>query len=404
MEKPDNLIFTPGAGISPPVLAGRDKEKATITTVLDGLATGLCPAENIALIGPRGNGKTALMKWVKAQVGSYNGKVDCVELNAKYFESNRDLVAALSDRGVLSSLADQGVSAKIKFPGSEIDFSPQEAAGRLLRSVLEKRCSKNGLAILIDEAHTLSDYKHSARGFFNDVQSIAGDGRPLLLILAGTPNISTRLATIEATFWNRLKKIGVGLLDDAAAHEALRVPLKWMGYTIEADALDRAANEAQCYPYFLQLVGAALHRVAREEPDKLGSGNGIGGAILAQALKEFEIATNSYYDERYRELQWAGVLPAAEAVARRFVSQEAKSISAAAFEVSVSRSIDSELKSLAKERGGINPAAWVQAELRDFGLVWSPIGHEASCEAGIPSLMNYILERADDLERELSQI
>lgn len=404
MNTPYNLMFTPGAGTSPPVLAGRDTEKDTITMALDGLAAGVRPAENIALIGPRGNGKTALMKWAKAHIGSYSGKVDCVELNAKYFESHRDLVAALSDRGILSSITDQGISAKIKFPGSEIDLSPQEAAGRLLRPILEKRCSKNGLAILIDEAHTLNDYKHSVRGFFNDVQSITGDGLPLLLILAGTPNISTRLATIEATFWNRLKKIGIGLLDQAAANEALRVPLEWMGYTIEADTLDEAANEAQCYPYFLQVVGAELHKAARDEPDKLRSGNGIGDTVLRQALKEFKVVKNIYYGERYQELQVAGVLPSAEAVARYFVSQETKSISLAAFEVSVSRSIGPQLKLLAKERGGIDPAEWVQAELRDFGLVWSPISDEVSCEAGIPSLMNYIAERADERESLLRQI
>ena len=59
---------------------------------------------------------------------------------------------------------------------------------------------------------------------------------------------------------------------------------------------------------------------------------------------------------------------------------------------------------LAKERGGIDPAAWFEDELRDFGLVWSSIGHEVSCEAGIPSLMNYIVERAEEREGALRQI
>ena len=266
------------------------------------------------------------------------------------------------------------------------------------------RCSENGLAILIDEAHTLDHYADSARAFLNDVQALAGDGWPLLLILAGTPNISARLNRIEATFWGRSRRIGIGPLDDAAAREALRIPLERMGYGIEADTLDKAVNEAQCYPYFLQVVGDALHGAAVEEPDKLGSGNEIGDSILKQALKEFKVATNNYYDRRYRELRRAGVLPAAEAVARRFVSQKTESISAGAFEAVVSRSIDAGLKMLAKERGGIDPAAWFEDQLRDFGLVWSSIGHEVSCEAGIPSLMNYIAERADEREGALRRM
>ena len=403
MNEPRDARFTPGAGIIPPVLAGREKEKNMIESALDDLEAGLKTTENIALIGPRGNGKTVLLRWAQTQVRERYKKIKCVVLNQKCFESYQDLVGALADPGVFSALADEGFSASINLLGSGIGFSRLEAAKKLLGPVLEKRCSENGLVMLIDEAHTLDRYADSARAFFNDVQVLAGDGRPLLLILAGTPNISARLNRIEATFWDRLRKIGIGLIDDAAAREALRIPLEWMGYGIDADTLDKAVNEAQCYPYFLQVVGRALHGAAREEPDKLGCGNEIGDAILKEALKEFKAAANDYYDRRYQELHRAGILPAAEAVARRFVSQGTKSISAGTFEATVLRSIDPELKALAKERGGIDPAAWFEDALRDFGLVWSSIGHEVSCEAGIPSLMNFIVERADEREGALKQ-
>ena len=49
-----NLKFTPGAGTTPPVLAGREREKAVIIEALDYLGEGCNPAANIALIGPRG--------------------------------------------------------------------------------------------------------------------------------------------------------------------------------------------------------------------------------------------------------------------------------------------------------------------------------------------------------------
>ncbi len=310
MNKPRDSRFTPGAGISPPYLAGREKEKNRIESALDNLEAGLKTTENIALIGPRGNGKTVLLRWAQTQVRERYSKIECAVLNQKSFESYQDLVGALADSRVNSALADEGFSAGMNLLGSGISYSRPEAAKRLLGPVLEKRCSDNGLAILIDEAHTLDHYADSARAFLNDVQTLAGDGRPLLLILAGTPNISARLNRIEATFWGRLRRIGIGLLDEAAAREALRIPLERMGYGIEADTLDKAVNEAQCYPYFLQVVGAALHGAAVEEPDKLGSGNEIGDAILKQALKEFKVATNNYYDRRYRELRRADGRPA----------------------------------------------------------------------------------------------
>ena len=404
MNKIPDLSFKPSAGEIPPVMAGREKEQSRIKLVLDRLKAGLSPGQNIALIGPRGNGKTVLLKWVKEQVGRCDGKIKCVELIPENFESHHDLITALTDSESFSAHAFGWPSSLTGLHGLGVGLSRKETAKKPLRHVLEKRCSKNGLAILIDEAHKLYRYPNLASAFFNDAQILVGDGRPLLLALAGTPNITRRLAMIEAMFWSRIKKIGVGLLDEAAAREALRIPLERMGYSVKADIVDAAVREAQCYPYFLQVVGDALHCAARKESENLGSDNEIGNEILVQALEELSDSKMNYYEERYLELFDAGILPAAEAVARRFISQKEKSISAAAFEVAVSLSIDKKMEELVKKGGGIEPAARVGSELRDFGFVWSQIGKEDSYEAGIPSLMNYVVERADKRDSELRRI
>ena len=353
-----NIRFRPGPGLPPPTLAGCETEKAKIRLVLDDLAIGQTTT-NVALIGPRGNGKTVLLQWVKTQVGCYRGKIECVELSPECFESHHSLATALANSGAASALADDGFSASINLFGLRFGFMREKPAKKPLIQVLEKRCSENGLVILIDGAHTLDHHSDMASSLFYNAQVLSGDGRPLLLILADTPNISQRLSAIEATYWNRLEKIGVGLLDIAEAREALRIPFERMGYSINADIVDAAAREAQCYPYFLQVVGDALHWAARKESDKLGRGNEIGSEILAQALNELRRKRTNYYEDRHRELNEAGILPAAEAVARRFMEKEEKSISAAAFEVAVSQSVDKKIEELAKKGGGkIRPEAW----------------------------------------------
>ena len=395
------LKFAPGAGMAPPVLAGRENEKAAIAAALGDLGAGFGPAANIALIGPRGNGKTSLLRWAEAQVGSDGGKLKCVELNPHCFKSHSDLVEALSDRATLSGLVRDRVSAGLNLFGMEFGLPKQEAAKKMLRPVLEKRCSEYGLMILIDEAHTLYHNPEVACAFFNDVQSITGSRRPLLLIIAGTPDTLSRLNEIEATFWNRLDMIGIGLLDVAAAREALRTPLERMGYEIEAGTLDRAVNAAQYYPYFLQLVGRELHNVAEAKLGKHGRGNEIGESHLEQALKEFRLARNAYYADRYRELRSLSLLPAAEAVARVFETNPEKSISTAVFEATVSRSIDKNLEEMAKNRGVREAELWVAEELRNVGFVWSQFGIEHICEPGLPGLMDYVMERAR--EREIAR-
>ena len=395
VNKPSDLSFKPGAGEVPPFLAGRKEEKAEIKLILDRLKNGNSPGQNIVLIGPRGNGKTVLLQWVKEEIGRYEGKVKCLTLLPHCFRAHDDLVQSLES---LEGFRVKQIIAKLPF--FEFQVSPRGAKKEMLRDVLEQRCSASGLVILIDEAHTLYKHPDKVREFFTEVQTLASDGRPLLLILAGTPNISQNFTEIEISFWNRIKKFGIGLLDDAAAKEALRTPLRRMGYSIGDGVLDRAASEAQRYPYFLQIVGSKLHRVAEAEPGKLGSGKEIGCAILEQALTEFGAERDNYYNLRYRELRYEGILDVAEAVASRFVLHKEGSITGAALEVTIKECID---KRETTENGIDKLADELEKKLRYNGFIWSQIGNERWCEPGILSLMNYILKWKDDRNHELER-
>ena len=399
MNKPSDLDFKPGPGEIPPFLAGREEEKERIKLVLDRLKDGKSPGQNIVLIGPRGNGKTVLLQWVKEEVGSYKGKIKCVTLNSHCFRTHDDLVRSLKS----PERFEVGLF-RAKTPILDVEVPRRNAKKEMLWDVLEQMCSESGLVILIDEAHTLNRHPDEVRNFFQDVQKFASAGRPMLLILAGTPNISRHFTEINISFWNRIMKFGIGLLDDADAKEALRTPLQKMGYNIKDKVLDLAVSEAQRYPYFLQIIGSKLHRAAEAE---LGIGSEkeekeIGCAILDQALTEFGAERDNYYNLRYRELREDGILHVAYAVASRFVSLKERSITGGALEITVESCIDG--KELT-DNEVTKRAAEFESKLRDHGFVWSPIGKErCCCEPGIPSLMNYILEWKVDRDRELARI
>ena len=58
--------FTPGSGLSPPYLAGRESEQSSLGAVLRRTkkrGTG----QTIVMYGPRGNGKTVLLNWVETE-------------------------------------------------------------------------------------------------------------------------------------------------------------------------------------------------------------------------------------------------------------------------------------------------------------------------------------------------
>ena len=66
---PDNP-FKPGFGTPPPpFLAGRDAEKDHLRTLTRQLRAKQQSSEAVLLHGPRGNGKTALIKWLENEAG-----------------------------------------------------------------------------------------------------------------------------------------------------------------------------------------------------------------------------------------------------------------------------------------------------------------------------------------------
>lgn len=394
-------LFRPGFGTPPPLLAGRETEKKRIARELAAIASGHPTGTQIGLIGPRGNGKTALLYWAQetTQQGGAHSGADCVHLTGNDFGSLERLVSVLAGTknsqwlqsvggGLLRSAA--GIASQL-FAGFSIPAGGESTPQRLLGPVLERGAEK-GLLLLVDEAHTMSLYPEAARDFLNSVQIVAAR-QPLLLVLAGTPDLPARLNSVHASFWGRIQTIGVGLLSSEAAKEAIGQPLDRAGYGIREAALDRAAREAQRYPYFLQLVGNAMHIAAIEEPDRLESGTMIGDALLEPALEELRTARNSYFANRYSELESRRLVSAAEAVARLFASRPAVPVHA--FEAAVAGAVDAKLASKAEREGADDAALWAEDELRNLGFVWSQVGGELMCEPGIPSLMDYVVNAAE---------
>jgi len=60
--------FTPGSGAIPPYLAGRSREQGVLGEQLELVASGASPPADVLLIGPRGNGKTALLGWFRNKI------------------------------------------------------------------------------------------------------------------------------------------------------------------------------------------------------------------------------------------------------------------------------------------------------------------------------------------------
>ena len=355
MKTTQQRLFTPGTGAAPPALTGREREQTVLTQCLADLLGGASPPHDVALMGPRGNGKTVLLNWFKRACRGRATAVDVVALTPNDIPTREALIDVLA---------------------------PPSGGVRNLGTRLTARCRRKPLAVLLDEAHTLDI--EVGRTLLNTSQQIR-DEAPFLLVLAGTPGLAAHLGAMNASFWSRLDegRLGIGLLSDAAARAALTEPLAAHGVGIDTDALHTVVEDSQRYPYFIQVWGRALwQRRLTADVTRLT-------AAHADAARPHVAArVTDYYQDRYRELEARGLLPAAVATAPLF--------QAGADATASDHAIDAALATT-----GADAMARLAAreELNRLGYLWSPPGQlpPVVWVAGIPSLMTHVRHHAPPL-------
>ena len=207
-DRPPINPFVPGRGVLPPFLAGRDSEQHELMRLLAYVQAGRGAPREAVLSGPRGNGKTVLLRWLEREIEAA-GKVDVVWRTPSDLPSLDALATALVPPARFRSLLPDTLSVSIGIGrlGWELGGNPGTLA-----ELLTLRCAHRPLVILLDEAHTLDE--GVGRALLNAGQSVAA-AAPFLLVLAGTPGLTLHLDRMSATFWNRARHIGVGLLDEA---------------------------------------------------------------------------------------------------------------------------------------------------------------------------------------------
>ena len=368
-------IFRPGAGATPPALAGREVQQRVLSRCLADLAGGAAPPHDVVLVGPRGNGKTALLNWFRGACGE--ASVDVVALTPQDIPNRAALVDALAPRRGMA----KWLPRKVGVAGVASAEWQSATANKNLVQALLARCRRKPLAVLLDEAHTLALDVGGA--LLNASQQVRADAA-FLLVLAGTPGLPDRLSAMDASFWSRLGEglLGVGRLDDAASWEALAKPLAAQNVAIEPDALDALVEHSQRYPYFIQLWGDAIWQRYTAVPQ--GSIN--AALVAAAATSSVALRVADYYQSRYRELRAEGLLAAATALAEFL--QTRTDPTATEWE------LDAALAAAGMKEEADRVAAL--DGLNRLGYVWCPPGQlpPVAWSAGIPSLTTYILESA----------
>lgn len=351
----------------PPYLAGREKEQELFRALLGHLAGGGPPPSEIVLYGPRGNGKTALLVWLTRETAARGG----VEVARRTPSEIPDRMR-LAEELLPETWWERFAPAEVSVAG--IRWRPGDSRPPSVRAVLSARSRNAPFVLLLDEAHTLD--RKVGRELLNASQQV-GRELPFLLVLAGTPNLRGHLDSMEASFWNRARRIPVGRLGAPAAAEALRRPLADEGATVEPEALSWLVRESHGYPYFVQLLGEAAWAAMAARGARTVTRETV------EALRaDFERTRNDYYLDRYRELEARELLTVGRGVAEAFGDRA--TLGDAELHRAIGRSLPG------SDDAGTRAA---REALSDLGFIWgsSPI---PAWEPGIPSLMEYVRKHA----------
>ena len=388
--------FNPGSGGSPPYLAGRESEQGRFRQILAKMSAGRSPDADIVMYGPRGMGKTVLLHWLKDEIRGYkkprffhkksNQVCTCSTTANKLATPAKMWTFLLSEETLAEKVLGGETTAGVKAGASAADtvsaeafiaktWKEKEPTDGVLLNALISQCKKNPLVALVDEAHTMEP--GLCRSLLNLSQEVR-EGAPFLLVLAGTPGLSHFLTTVGASFVGRSEKMGIARLDAQATADAIVKPLDADGVHIAADALEHVVEDSQHYPYFIQLWGAVLWDLAKEKDlQKLTS----EGVVEAKLVIESHRIT--FYKERRDTLEKKKLLPVSVAIATLFQQTET---------ITKDTLID-----IIVDNFSDDPIARDLAHDHLFTLirhefVWAPPGTDLY-EAGIPSLMRYVLDK-----------
>ncbi len=286
--------FRPGAGHTPPHLAGRREERGEFEKLLRQTVI----TDNMVLTGLRGVGKTVLVDTFKPLALRQGWLWVGSDLSESVSVSEQTLAnRILTDLSVVTSSVIHEIDEqkKIGFTGQQeiiehkltyqklaevYNITPGLVSDKL-KYVLElvwnwiSKCSPppRGIVFAYDEAQNLGDQAQKEQfplSVLLDVfQSIQKKEIPFLLVLTGLPTLFPKL--VEArTFAERMfRVVFLGRLSESESREAILLPIQNPQCHVKLSEISvtRIVELSKGYPYFIQFICREVYDAINQKPD-----------------------------------------------------------------------------------------------------------------------------------------
>lgn len=282
-----NNPFNPGAGVSPPELAGRSDVLEQAITALERTKRGR-HAKSLMILGLRGVGKTVLLNEIRKEAEGRGYLVEQIEardgedLRQLLIHALRRVLLQLDRPGQTIEAVKKGLRVLRSFIGKitisaggvdvtlGVDPEPGHADSGdfeadvkdvLVATAQASRAAKRPVALLIDELQYVSRPELAA--LIRGMHAVNQEGLPLLLFGAGLPQLAGQAGDAKSYAERLFDFPRLDRLDKEDACKAIRDPVEDEGAHIEDGALDEIYTQTRGYPYFLQEWGYNAWNVAQ---------------------------------------------------------------------------------------------------------------------------------------------
>ncbi|MCY4218198.1 MAG: AAA family ATPase [Gammaproteobacteria bacterium] len=318
-------LFHPGDGRIPPYFAGRKEEKEYFQNCVELLLCKSSPDQNMIIYGPRGNGKTAMLRYFQKQtLEQTDNKIEILWITPSEFKDLAELVGLIigNDQSLFKKVQNMfkplidnlSVASNIGPTSFTTSFNRPKVT-LALKSLFFEKSKKKPLILIVDKAHTLDS--EIIMMILNASQDIRVEGCPFFLVLSGTPNLKTELRNSNASFWSRSAIFPVGRLSNEDSFEALTVPLREHNVEFSQGLESELLSRVNCYPYFIQVWGNCI-------ANRLYENGSLRVTVdtISEVEKTAMMRCNQMYLDRYGELKEMNLRSLAVIIAEEFSNTE----------------------------------------------------------------------------------
>lgn len=285
-----NNPFSPGAGVRPPELVGRDDILEQALLALARVKRGRSE-KSLMIVGLRGTGKTVLLREITELAKQEHYQAEMIEIDeqkalpAVLLPVLRRILFSLDVGERVNEKVKKGLrvlksfvsSVKLKAYDVElgIDIDPEKGAAdsgdlesdlaQVFIALGEAAKDKNtAVAIIIDELQYLKDEELSA--LIMAMHKMAQHALPIVLIGAGLPQLVAKAGRAKSYAERLFSYPQLGPLKKDDAILALQVPVEKEGVSFTDEALEEIIRVTEGYPYFLQEWGYQAWNLAKDSP------------------------------------------------------------------------------------------------------------------------------------------